>query len=330
MLNRDGHLQLDFIYDIIDAIQANWAFIYPLLVLLVELVILGVVYAVATRGLTNRLRDSGISREASTGIVLIIRIVFFVVAIVLSVNAFGPDLAALISLSTLFGTALGLAFSQAVSGLVNGVYILVARPFRVGDYVRIGDVEGVVTDITLNYTRILQPDETRIRLPNTNVLSTRVTNFRVPVEDVIQDVTKERLSTDDYSLRRRLTTALYRLRRITSGEIAYRYTFDITLHYTLDHLRSRRHFAVVCDEWDDRFLVTPEFQVWSSDSNGITYRFTIVAEEPSDLIKYVGPLMNELLMVYSEDEDAHEEAPDLPASTAMPHDSTSRSSRKKT
>lgn len=322
-------MQLEFIYNIIDAIRNNWAFIYPLLVLIVELVILGVVYAVTTRGITNRLRDSGVSREASTGMVLIIRIVFFVVAIVLSVNAFGPDLAALISLSTLFGTALGLAFSQAVSGLVNGVYILVARPFRVGDYVRIGDVEGVVTDITLNYTRILQPDETRIRLPNTNVLSTRVTNFRVPVEDVIQDVTKERLSTDDYSLRRRLTTALYRLRKVATGEVAYRYTFDLTLHYTLDHVRSRRHFAVVCQKWDDRFLVTPEFQVWASDSNGITYRFTIVAEEPSDLIKHVGPLMNELLMVYSEETDVHEEPPDVPISKSkpVPHESSSKSSR---
>ena len=61
----------------------------------------------------------------------------------------------------LLGTAIGLAFSRALQNIVSGVYILIARPFRVGDYIRLGDSEGMVLEITLNYTRILRPDHTR-------------------------------------------------------------------------------------------------------------------------------------------------------------------------
>jgi small-conductance mechanosensitive channel len=260
-----------------------------------------------TRGATKRLASIGISREAATGVVIIIRVVFFIIATILVVNAFGPDVAALVSVSTLFGTALGLAFSQAVSGIVNGLYILIARPFRVGDYVRIGDSEGIVREITLNYTRILQSDESQLRIPNTKVVDSKITNFRANMEDVIQDVARDRLATSDTSLRHTLTNALIRLKRFASHDVVYRYSFDITTHFTVNHTLAKKHFIARCQKWENIFLVKPEWQVWNSHPTGITYRFTIVVSNPEDLIKYIGNFMDDLLMVYTEEIGAHPE-----------------------
>lgn len=300
-------MQFDFITDLIDLIGSYSEQIFPFFLLMIELVILLVIYAVVTRGLKNRLKRLNISGEARTGIVIVVRILFFILAVLLIVNAFGPDVAALVSLSTLFGTALGLAFSQAVSGIVNGLYILVARPFRVGDYVRIGKREGIVTDITLNFTQIIQPDETRLRIPNTSILTSEITNFRVDISHLIQDVTKERLESEDYTLRSHLSSVISKLRAYTQSQDAYRYTFDIVVHFSFDHLRARRHFNRIVENWSDVFLKRPTYQVWGSEVQGIQYRFTILVTEPRELLEHVANFMDQLLLFYSEPEDIHPE-----------------------
>ncbi|MBD3407149.1 MAG: mechanosensitive ion channel [Candidatus Lokiarchaeota archaeon] len=298
-------LQLDFILDFFDTIGFYSEQIFPFVILAIELIILLVIYAVSTRGLRNRLKNANLSSETITGIVLIVRILFFIIAVILIVNSFGPDVAALVSLSTLFGTALGLAFSQAVSGIVNGLYILVARPFRVGDYVRIGKKEGIVTDITLNYTQILQPDETRLRIPNTSILESEVTNFRVNISEIIDEVSKEQHETSDYTLRTHLASAIHRLKLFATSDHAYRYTFDIILHYSFDHLRARRHFNRILEAWTNVFVKIPSYQVWASEVQGIHYRFTIVVTEARELIEHVADFMDQLLLFYSEDDDVH-------------------------
>ncbi len=117
--------------------------------------------------------------EAASGVVLILRLLFFIVAVTIFVSAFETSLATILSLGAIFGTALGLAFSQALGNIVSGLYVVAARPFRVGDYVRIGNVEGVVKEITLNYTRVLLADETHQLVPNNKVVGSEVTNYRI-------------------------------------------------------------------------------------------------------------------------------------------------------
>jgi small-conductance mechanosensitive channel len=52
----------------------------------------------------------------------------------------------------LTGTAIGFASTQTVGNFLAGFYIMISRPFMVRDYVKIGDVEGEVKEITINYT----------------------------------------------------------------------------------------------------------------------------------------------------------------------------------
>ena len=157
----------------------------------VSLIILMLLYFIITRLVKRSLRSIGMGIEAATGIVLVLRLVFFMAGIMIVIGAFEASIATLLSLTAIFGTALGLAFSQALGNIVSGLYVLAARPFRVGDYVRVGTVEGIVREITLNYTRILLADETRQLLPNSKVVTSEVTNFRVTVSDLIKNTEEE-------------------------------------------------------------------------------------------------------------------------------------------
>jgi small-conductance mechanosensitive channel len=72
----------------------------------------------------------------------------------------------------IFMAILGFAAQQAFANIISGVFIVFSKPFRVGDYVKIGTLDyGIVEDITLRHTIIKTFENKRIVIPN-SVLST--------------------------------------------------------------------------------------------------------------------------------------------------------------
>jgi small conductance mechanosensitive channel len=80
---------------------------------------------------------------------------------------------------------LGLAAQQTLGNLFAGMVLLSARPFRLGERVRLqagvlaGQIEGVVASLGLLYTTLSRGDE-RVMIPNTVVLSAAVLPLREP------------------------------------------------------------------------------------------------------------------------------------------------------
>ena len=80
---------------------------------------------------------------------------------------------------------LGLAAQQTIGNLISGTVLLSARPFRVGDRVRMhaggvaGQVEGTVASLGLLYTTLANGED-RILVPNNVVLSGAVVPLREP------------------------------------------------------------------------------------------------------------------------------------------------------
>lgn len=71
---------------------------------------------------------------------------------------------------------LGLAARQTLGAVLAGFVVLFSRPFELGDWVKIDDKEGVVTDITVVNTQIRTFDEEYVMVPNDIVTSTEVVN----------------------------------------------------------------------------------------------------------------------------------------------------------
>jgi small-conductance mechanosensitive channel len=77
------------------------------------------------------------------------------------------------------GVLLGIAAQQSLGNVFAGLVLLFASPFRVGDRVRFragalsGEIEGVVTDLSLTYVMV-QTDEGAVHLPNSVVLAAAV------------------------------------------------------------------------------------------------------------------------------------------------------------
>lgn len=74
---------------------------------------------------------------------------------------------------------IGFASQQAFSNIVGGVFIVIFKPFRVGDWVKIGEFVGEVEDINLRHTVINNPENRRIVIPNSVVSSETILNSHI-------------------------------------------------------------------------------------------------------------------------------------------------------
>ena len=75
------------------------------------------------------------------------------------------------------GLAVGLALQGSLSNFAAGVLLIAFRPCRVGDYVEAGGTAGTVESISLFSTMLMTPDNKRIMIPNSRVMSNPITNY---------------------------------------------------------------------------------------------------------------------------------------------------------
>ncbi|PKQ61373.1 mechanosensitive ion channel protein MscS [Labilibaculum manganireducens] len=75
---------------------------------------------------------------------------------------------------------LGFASQQAFSNIISGIFIVIFKPFRVGDFIKIGELHlGTVEDITLRHTVIKNPENRRVIIPNSVISSETILNSSI-------------------------------------------------------------------------------------------------------------------------------------------------------
>ena len=107
----------------------------------------------------------------------LIRILLAVLVILTAVNIMGIPMTSVVTLLASGGVAIGLALQGAVGNLLGGVILLILRPIRAGEYVKIGDCEGTVKTVGAYYTELITADNKHLNLPNGTLTNTAITNF---------------------------------------------------------------------------------------------------------------------------------------------------------
>ncbi len=75
---------------------------------------------------------------------------------------------------------IGFAAQSAFANIISGIFIVMSRPFRVGDLIKIGsDFMGFVEDITLRHTVIRDFQNRRIIIPNSIVSDENILNYTI-------------------------------------------------------------------------------------------------------------------------------------------------------
>ena len=102
-----------------------------------------------------------------------VRITLVALGVVTALGTLGIDVSAIVGTLGLTGLALGIALKDVVSNAVSGVMLLLFRPFRHKDHIKVADFEGTVHDIDLRYTH-LRTDGKVIFVPNSMMFANAV------------------------------------------------------------------------------------------------------------------------------------------------------------
>lgn len=107
----------------------------------------------------------------------LLRILLYIVVIMTAANTMGIPMTSIITLLGSAGVAVSLAMQGVLGNLIGGFILLLFKPIRVGEYVRIGDNEGTVKVIGAFYTEIATFDNRHVNLPNGTLTNTPIINY---------------------------------------------------------------------------------------------------------------------------------------------------------
>jgi len=147
-----------------------------LIVIMIAIAIIVIVYKFFSRSLTRAGRRLEWDPHTLNSIRLVLRIIVLFMGVSVTFSVFELPTEWIVGTSALIGAAIGFGSSQTINNIVAGLYVLVSRPFKVTDYVKIGDVEGQVEEISINYTKLYTPSFNLLLLPNVQVMNSRILN----------------------------------------------------------------------------------------------------------------------------------------------------------
>jgi small-conductance mechanosensitive channel len=141
------------------------------------ILIIGYLLARVARNGISRLKFANLTPH---GMTLIKRAVFYGIMVLTGVSVMkelGFDLSVVLGAAGILSVAIGFASQTSASNLISGLFLMMERPFLIGDVIRVGDTTGEVISIDLLSVKVRTFDNLFVRLPNESMIKTQVTTL---------------------------------------------------------------------------------------------------------------------------------------------------------
>ena len=93
---------------------------------------------------------------------------------------FDMKVTGLLATSGMIAAIIGLALQMNLSNIISGITISLEKPFKIGDWVKVGEQEGKVLETNWRTTRLETRDESVLCIPNSVVFNSHIHNFHYP------------------------------------------------------------------------------------------------------------------------------------------------------
>ena len=154
------------------------SFVVNVLVAVLLLVIGSHVIRLVTRATHKALLKTGrVNTLLQNFLCSVVNKVSWILLVMIVVQRLGVNIAPLIAGLGVTGFILGFAFQETLGNLASGMMIAINQPFKVGDYVAIGGIEGSVMELNMMAATLTTGDNKKVVVPNKVIWGTAITNF---------------------------------------------------------------------------------------------------------------------------------------------------------
>jgi len=187
--------------------------------------------------------------HVTNGLVLIFRLLILLGAVATLMRVGGVPSDWLVAYSALVGAAIGFASTRTLGNFMAGLFVFLTRPFRVNDFVRIDNIEGLVEEITFNYTKIRTQSNALVFISNLKVLDQNIVNYRY----------------------------------VSEKSKMYCYSFYLSFDHALSTEELEKAFDSVVERYSDKLPKKPEYVIQGIGAFERRYMFYLYVKNPKDI-----------------------------------------------
>jgi small conductance mechanosensitive channel len=131
----------------------------------------------STRILGRALRRQSIEETLVQWMIASLGVALNIALVVAILGYFGVETTTFAALIAAGGIAIGAAWAGLLANFAAGVFLVILRPFKVGDFIQAGGVTGTVHEIGLFATTIITPDNVSAFVGNNKVFGDNIQNY---------------------------------------------------------------------------------------------------------------------------------------------------------
>jgi small-conductance mechanosensitive channel len=311
--------------------------IMGLILLVGSVIIISIVYSVILRKINKRITLQGSTPDVYNGLKFGVRLLIGIIIIMLTMNFLKIQSSYIFVIAGIVVSAIAFASMSAINNFIAGIWILLVRPFTIGDYINVDGSDGIVIEISLNYIKLKHVDETISLIPNINCVNTSIINHTVSKKWLDQYIKRleqtsvklEAILEEEkdhfnimHEIKQELSQVRETMRMMENMEETFfirdkgertekishskyvqknklvRYVLELNLDKRVK--RNNKLLEEICQKWSDKFLIKPFWQLYGADFYAF-YRFILLTPDPEYLIHYLGEFINDIYKaIYTE------------------------------
>jgi len=140
-------------------------------------------------GFLKPLRKSKKERGMTVPLKRIISIIVYAIAFIAILLVFDVDITAAAAGLGIGAIVIGFGLQDIISNWISGIIVITERIYRIGDVIRVSNITGIVTDITLRTTRLKTYDRNEVIIPNSKMIEEKIINLTSGRNESISSVT---------------------------------------------------------------------------------------------------------------------------------------------
>jgi len=187
--------------------------------------------------------------------------------------------------------AVSLNFKNIINNMVSGALILSSDQFEIGDLIETNDIQGIVKEINLNYTKIQEFDGVEIIIPNSNVYGSTTVKFTHDKFKIYEPLTRE-----EFRKKRHYKEYIKLINKILSAKIKTTiYVKKLELLGSLDPNFLDEMLMNVFKVYEPIFGIMPDYIIDTTRFGRVRINLYVKSSNPTIILNYLDSFLRDIL-----------------------------------